>query len=260
MTRLIGILFLFAFIVTGVACEQNTPPQSAPQPEKTAAPEPTHPNKQTAETAWPKVKPDEHIDVVPDLTVKNYYVVMDCSGSMGEIACSKGRPKLEVAKESLKNFADLVPMDANLGLLVFQQSEIYERIPLGKQNRDPFKKAVDATFNNGGTPLYSAIRQGYLQLEAQGKKQLGYGEYTLVVVTDGAASEGQDPTKAVKWILAHSPVQIHTIGFCIGPDHALNIPGRTVYKAADNPEQLEKGLQEVLAESETFDVSDFNPN
>lgn len=60
--------------------------------------------------------------------------------------------------------------------------------------------------------------------------------------------------------MAHSPIQIHTIGFCIGPDHSLNIPGRTMYKAADNPQQLEKGLQDVLAESETFDVSDFDQN
>lgn len=261
MIRFIGILCLFSFILTSVACEQAPPRQSAPQAKKTAAdPKPKQMNQKTAESAWPRVKPDEHVEMAPDLTAKNYYVVLDCSGSMGEVNCSNGLPKLVVAKASLKKFADLVPQNANLGLLVFQESEIHERIPLGKQNRDPFKKAVDATSNNGGTPLFSAIRQGYLQLEAQGKKQLGYGDYTLVVVTDGEANEGQDPTKIVKWILAHSPIQIHTIGFCIGPDHSLNIPGRTMYKAADNPQQLEKGLQDVLAESETFDVSDFDQN
>ncbi|WP_321493445.1 vWA domain-containing protein [uncultured Desulfobacter sp.] len=260
MIRFIGILYLFASMVTGVACEQAPPQQSTQTAKDPAVLEPAHENKETTESAWPQVESDEHIEVAQDLTAKNYYVVLDCSGSMGEVNCSNGLPKLEVAKTSLKNFADLVPRDANLGLLVFQENKIYEGIPLGKANRDQFKTAVDATFNSGATPLFSAIRQGYLQLEAQGKKQLGYGEYTIVVVTDGEASDGEDPTRIVSWILDYSPIQIHTIGFCIGPDHSLNIPGRTVYKAADNPQQLEEGLQEVLAESEAFDVSDFHQN
>ena len=79
-----------------------------------------------------------------------------------------------------------------------------------------------------------------------------------MIVTDGEASSGEDPTRIVQWILDYSPIQIHTIGFCIGTNHSLNIPGRTVYKAADNPQQLEKGLQDVLAESEQFDISEFN--
>ena len=130
MIRFIAILCLFTFIVTGVACEQAPTQQSAQKAEKTATSSPNQENKVTTEPAWPQVKPDEPIEVAPDLTAKNYYVVLDCSGSMGEVNCSNGLPKLVVAKTSLKKFADLVPRDANLGLLIFQENKLYERIPL----------------------------------------------------------------------------------------------------------------------------------
>ncbi len=90
-------------------------------------------------------------------------------------------------------------------------------------------------------------------------RQLGYGRYVLVVVTDGQASPGQEPAAQVNWMLASTPVELHTIGFCIGTDHSLNMPGRTVYKAADNPVALRQGLAEVLAEAETFDPAAFAP-
>jgi hypothetical protein len=79
-----------------------------------------------------------------------------------------------------------------------------------------------------------------------------------VIVTDGEASGGEDPTKVVNKILKRSPVIIHTIGFCIGEDHSLNQHGRILYKAANNPGDLRKGLQNVLAESPTFDIAVFS--
>ena len=266
MARLAGILGLAIFLLIGAAaCEQQTPQQQNNQAFKQAVQKAAQAkNKavsdETTADIWPPLNGNETVDIASELTTKNYYVVLDCSGSMGDRGCSGDKPKLYVAKESLGKFVNLVPEDANIGLMVFQNNRIEELIPLGKNNRDQFVKAVNNTSNSGGTPLFSAIRQGYFKLEAQGKKQLGYGVYTLVIVTDGAANEGQEPTEIVHWILDNSPIQIHTIGFCIGPNHSLNIRGRTVYKAANNPEQLDKGLQDVLAESENFDISDFNMN
>jgi hypothetical protein len=105
--------------------------------------------------------------------------------------------------------------------------------------------------------LDDAISAGYAQLEQQAMRQLGYGRYVLVVVTDGQANPGHDPTEKVRWMLNNTPIELHTIGFCIGTDHSLNMPGRTVYKAADNPAALRQGLADVLAEAEAFDVSTF---
>jgi Mg-chelatase subunit ChlD len=134
---------------------------------------------------------------------------------------------------------------------------MYELVPLGTGNRQQFAETVQSASASGGTPLKDAISTGYAHLEKQAARQLGYGRYVLVVVTDGQAGGNQDPAAKVNWMLRNTPVELHTIGFCIGTNHSLNMPGRTVYKAADNPAALRQGLAEVLAEAETFDPAAF---
>ena len=264
MSKIINIIVSLMFLF--ICCQACDSPPPAPQPQKKAqkkkpeAPRPEKAAKKTGEkkyVPWPPDKDGKGVEIAKNLLSKNYYVVLDCSGSMEDKGCSGGLSKLEAAKNALSKFAGLVPANSNLGLMVFYAGKIYEMVPLGTENRDKFTSAVVSTKPGGGTPLFAAMRAGYMNIEKQARKQLGYGEYTLVIVTDGEASSGQDPTRIVHWILDNSPVQIHTIGFCIGNKHSLNIPGRVVYKPADNPEKLEQGLHDVLAEAEQFDVADF---
>jgi Mg-chelatase subunit ChlD len=187
---------------------------------------------------------------------RNYYFVFDASGSMNDRKCSGHERKLDVAKRALIGFAGKVPADANLGLSVFDNHGIRQLIALGTVDRAALTAAVEQIRAGGGTPLGEAIRLGYRALTQQAAGQLGYGEYHLVVVTDGEAT-GEDPRIAVDQLIADSPVVLHTIGFCIGDDHSLNQPGRTVYRAADNPRALAQGLSDVLAEAPSFDVARF---
>jgi hypothetical protein len=209
-----------------------------------------------ARNTWPPLAEGASAPV-QDYGVPNYYVVLDGSGSMNDQDCSGGVSKMDAAREALAAFAQSVPEHANLGLAAFDGTGISERLPLGTGNRDAFVQAVREVWADGGTPLAETIELAYAHLLEQGRVQLGYGEYHLVVVTDGIASPGQDPTQGIERILAESPVLLHTIGFCISDDHALNQPGRTYYRAADNPQALRKGLDEVLAEAPAFDVSQF---
>ena len=78
-----------------------------------------------------------------------------------------------------------------------------------------------------------------------------------MVVTDGEASSGEEPDSVVRHLLKHSPVVVHTIGFCIGKNHSLNQPGEILYRSAQNKKELTSGLEGVLAEAESFDVTDF---
>jgi hypothetical protein len=200
-----------------------------------------------------------NVEVSKNLTARNYYVVLDGSGSMGERACRGAGNKIEQARSALDAFARAVPKNANLGLLVFQ-GRVGERVPLDVGNRDHFVREVLATSPSGGTPLSTAIALARSKLEEQARRQLGYGEYHLVVVTDGEASPGYDPRSVVYEMLAGTPIVLHTIGFCISTRHSLNQPGRTIYRAANDVQELKRGLEEVLAEAPSFTEQRFNPN
>lgn len=206
---------------------------------------------------WPPLAADGETHGAATSTL-NYMVVLDGSGSMAARECSGDVNKLEAAVAALEVFVKAVPDDANLGLAVFDQSGVEPRVDLGTGNRDAFIRELRSARANGGTPLRSAITLGYQKLVDQALTQLGYGEYHLVVVTDGYPDpSSEDPTQIVSDILAESSVVVHTIGFCIGSDHVLNQPGRVFYVAADSPQQLAAGLSGVLAEAPSFDVADF---
>ncbi len=186
-----------------------------------------------------------------NLLVKNYYIIFDGSGSMQD------DEKLPTAKKALIRFVSYVPDTAKLGLAIFDGHGLSERVALGN-DRQGFINQVNQTSAEGNTPLKEALLLAYSKLTEQARKQLGYGEYNIVVVTDGEASPGHEPDRVVNSILANSPVVIYTIGFHIGEDHSLNQPGRIFYRSAKNLEELSQGLEEVLAESESFVITDFN--
>jgi Ca-activated chloride channel family protein len=255
MTRCAALLVAAALVLGG--CDDSKPPaKPAAAPEIPKGPVSTRP----LTPSWPVAAPakSDQASVSGDLLfARNYYVVLDASGSMTERGCSGDLAKIDAARNALAAFAESLPADANLGLQVFDARGVREQIPLAAGNRDKFKSVLASVRAGGGTPLQTAISNAYARLEQQGARQLGYGEYHLVVVTDGEASDGQDPTNVVKVILDRSPIVLHTIGFCIGPKHSLNQPGRTIYRAADNPQQLREHLSDVLAEAPSFAVTGF---
>jgi Ca-activated chloride channel homolog len=253
----IAATLLAVLLLGGLTACKDSPPPKKQQRSLPATTTKTANVLNSAGKAWPPATQGE-VQLAKNLLAANYYVVLDGSGSMQDRQCSGNQTKLETAKDALKEFAANVPADANLGLLLFTNSKIYNLVPLGTGNRQQFNETVQSASASGGTPLRDAISAGYAQLEKQAVRQLGYGRYVLVVVTDGQANSGQEPAAKVNWMLANTPVELHTIGFCIGTNHSLNMPGRTVYKAADNPVALRQGLAQVLAEAETFDVSTFD--
>lgn len=252
MRKQFHISFLVATITVLTACDSQTPPNQGMQPLDTL--------KTSAPTSppWPFLSEQDQASVAKNLLSPNIYIVFDGSGSMAQSDCSGGEPKIRAAKRALLEFVKVVPNNANLGMVAFDRRGTGERTPLGAVNYDVTTNNINAVSTGGGTPLSSAIDIAYKKLTAQGKKQLGYGEYHLVVVTDGEASNGYEPDKVLAKILAESPVVVHTIGFCIDTRHSLNQPGRTIYNTAQDYESLRKGLQSVLAESPEFSVSEFN--
>jgi len=206
---------------------------------------------------WPPISQETSPTKTDILLRRNYYVILDGSGSMKDVACSGKVSKFQSASTALKDFFTTIPADANVGLFIFDEHGISEKVGLGINNRKQLRESLDAATPGGNTPLSTAIRAGYQALTTQAGKQLGYGEYHLVVVTDGDASKGYDPTREVNRIIDMTPIVIHTIGYCIGKGHSLNQPGRTLYTTVDNAQSLGRELKAVLAESETFDITQF---
>ena len=185
---------------------------------------------------------------------RNFYFIIDGSGSMNE-PCKGDKAferKIDGAKWAVREFLAHVPEDANLGLWVFDKHGMGERVALGPDNRAVFQRAVQALEAGGETPLAGSILAAVEKLIAQYKHQLGYGEYRLVIVTDGQAEGIPD---AARHASAYG-FPIYTIGFCIGSDHPLRQVSVS-YRAADSAADLQAGLEAALAEVETFDPTSF---
>ena len=192
------------------------------------------------------------------LYTKNYYFVLDGSGSMderpGSCNSSERGMKIDIAKAAIGQFVQTLPAENNVGLLAFDNGGITERTPLSVANRTEFEAALYQVQANSGTPLKTAIKNAYHHVREQAANQAGHGEYNIIVVTDGAASGGEDPTSIVREISKSSPVNLYTIGFCIGNDHVLNNKDFVHYYTANDAASIVSSLSQVLAESEeTFD-------
>ena len=213
--------------------------------------------------SWPPAS-GKALEMARDLTASNYLIVFDGSGSMGDRQCSGMDSKMNTAREAVKKFIrSLTPSD-NVALVGFggtrgrtnkNSNTIFEHgfIPASQPG---VIETLDMVYPMGNTPLSQAMKQGYSLLEEQARRQGGYGEYHMVIITDGEATD-QDPSLMARWIVHSSVVRLHVIGFCLDGRHKLDLPEYTSYSTADNPSSLDEGLRGVLSESEQFDPAEF---
>jgi Mg-chelatase subunit ChlD len=265
----IALLFLVSLVAIS-AC--------SPEPEQKQKQKQKQPVKQTAKqvqkkedtkeiqsanakTVWPfgfekEIEGEVQPETVADkMITRNFVIVFDDSGSMAD-PDADGNRKIDTAKKAVVEWSKSVPPGANVGLVSFFNG-VWSLQPLTPASKERLISTVLAISQGGRTPLSAAFQKSFLMLTKQGLQQLGYGEYTIVVITDGQASSPVQLNKGVHLVLNNSPIQIYTIGFGIGTDHTLNQPGLTQYKPAENLAELQKGLKEVLAEADTFDETEF---
>lgn len=260
---LIAIALIFLVAGCGEQESKSTQSQKQPQPVASKAaeepvPVPAEPAPRSL-NAWPYLSADYNVAVADNLLARNFVLILDGSGSMDKVECSGALTKSEAAKNAVVAWTSTVPQGANLGLVAFHAGiQGFTVLDLGSGDNQKYIDTVNSIRPGGKTPLTEALKQAFRMLEKQAQSQLGYGEYTIVVVTDGIANNPELLSRVVDIVLAKTPIYIYTIGFCIDTKHSLNQKGRTDYRAANNPEQLREGLREVLAESEEFDLSEFN--
>ncbi|MBI4964191.1 MAG: VWA domain-containing protein [Desulfomonile tiedjei] len=253
----IALAFGMLLVISSlVGCREGTPPRTQNEvPAQTA-------KTGLLDSGWPYLTNEiGQVEPVEKLTRRNFVLIFDGSGSMSEREClgkaGSYADKCEAAKAAVMEWAKTVPEDANVGLVAFHNNG-WSQLPLRGLNIGEIAKVLRTVQPGGNTPLGRAFEIAGHMLKKQGGRQLGYGEYTIVSVTDGMATDSKELTEQVKQVLEKSPIIVSTIGFCIGDKHDLNQKGRTIYKTADDPESLRKGLLEVLAEAEKFDVATFS--
>ncbi len=256
---LIAIVGVLAAIIIPQFIDSMSSQQTKPSKQaQSLLPEPTANQVTASLPTWPPIDEGVAVALGDNMLRKNYYVVLDGSGSMDDFGCSGSQNKFNSAVGALNTFFESIPAEANIGLAIFDGRGLSERVPLGVGNRGQLVAALRASSPSGGTPLSTAVKQAYNSLTSIASQQLGYGEYHLVIVTDGRASAGYDPTDEVNKVVDRTSIVIHTIGYCIGEGHSLNQPGRTLYSSVDNVQKLTQELNAVLAEAEAFDVSQFD--
>ncbi|WAC18389.1 VWA domain-containing protein [Luteolibacter sp. SL250] len=123
-------------------------------------------------------------------------IVFDASGSMwGQI---NGKPKIEIAREVVRNLVTDLPSTTELGLMAYGHrrkgdcADIELLIPVGQIDKSTFIKTVDGIVPKGMTPITAS-----LELAAEG---LGYKENkaTVILVSDGLETCDADPCAAAK--------------------------------------------------------------
>jgi hypothetical protein len=185
-----------------------------------------------------------------DIHKDNIVVILDASGSMQDkFSGDRTKSKMEAAKAALQEVLANIPDGTQIGLLVFSGANIHNEwvYPLGPKDTQKLIAAIRLPQPSGDTPLGKYIRIGANRLLEQREKQYNYGNYRLLVVTDGEASDA-DKVKHYTPEILNRQIRIDVIGVDMKTDHMLaNVVDS--YRKADNPGELMAAVSQILAET-----------
>lgn len=184
-----------------------------------------------------------------DLHTENIIVILDASGSMKEnFRADQTKSKMDAAKEALREVLANVPDNTHIGLLVFSSNVQNDWVyPLGPKNTDRLMAAIDLPRPGGGTPLGKYMRIGANRLLEQREKQYNYGNYRLLIVTDGVAQDQEKVAQYTPEILSRH-IRVDVIGVDMETAHLLAKEADS-YRRADNPGELVAAVTQILAET-----------
>ncbi len=177
-------------------------------------------------------------------------IVLDASGSMwGQIG---GKPKLEIARETLRTVLKTIPADMELGLIAYGHREkgscedIELVVPPATGTAATIIDAAEKMRFLGKTPLTAAVRQAAESLRFTEEKS------TVILITDGLETCNADPC-ALATELEQGGVDFtaHVVGFGLSEEEgrqvaclAENTGGK--YLPAADAGQLTDALEQVV--------------
>ena len=176
-------------------------------------------------------------------------IILDASGSMW--AQIDGKPKLEIARESLRTVLQSVPADDEIGFMAYGHrtkgscDDIELIVPPQAGSASAISAAADSMKFLGKTPLTAAVKQAAEALKYTEDKA------TVVLITDGLETCGGDPCALGKELKKTGvDFTADVVGFGLTADEGKQIAclaentGGKYIQASD-----EKALQEALVET-----------
>jgi hypothetical protein len=188
----------------------------------------------------------------------NILFILDASGSMAESI--SGGIKMDLAKQALKKYAESVPAETNVGLMVYGHkgsnnakdkavscAGIETVYPMGEMNKSVFESAFSGFSPTGWTAIGGSLRKSadvFVGKEGQNNH--------VIVISDGIETCGSDPAGAAGdlKVLSINP-QIDVIGLAVDAaartqlEEVAKIGGGT-YKPANSASELEDALKKTI--------------
>lgn len=181
--------------------------------------------------------------VTPTFADDHVVILLDTSGSMAEgMRSSHGVTKMLAAQKALCNLIGDMPTTTKMGLLTFSGWAF----PLGPVDKTKAVNAIARTSPSGGTPLGEYMKIGADSLLTTREKNHGVGTYTLLVVTDGEATDEGVMIRNTSDIVSRG-LTLKTIGVNLDRTHTLATKS-VAYFDAHNPEILKEALKQAVAE------------
>ncbi len=172
---------------------------------------------------------------------KNIIIIFDDSGSMRVKAKNK-KSRLSRAKESTIKFVSHLPNNYNLGFYGLNHGYKFPLQAVDEKSLKQITKIISTMRAKGSTPIAKAINKMVNKMQKQKSIQAGYGTYTIVIATDGAANKQNEMLKAVDKAIDEG-IEIKTIGIDIG-SHTLK--SVTNFTEASSVEQLVEAMKKAI--------------
>ena len=197
--------------------------------------------------------PFAHLQPASAATDGRLVLVLDSSGSMQDRI--QGGTKIAVAKRALGTVVDHLPDDAQVGLRVYgarvddendpaacTDSELV--VPIGPADKPALKDQIARYRPLGETPISYSLKQAAKDLGGSGRR-------TVVLVSDGKESCGEDPCVTAANLAEQGiDLKFDVIGLGVSGATRSQLKcvadrGRGTYADAKNTKQLEDSLDQL---------------